>query len=146
MSCPYRIELPRGQRINLTLIDFTTPTGPAVDPPTTGAASSGSGSNWSLFGGGSYDPVYGQPNTRTCYQYAMITEKSTATRNVRICGGERRERNIYTSRSNVVDIRITTKNNELAGAEYHFLFQFGGLTFCVMYCKKNANRAPINEM
>jgi hypothetical protein len=129
-SCPYRIELPRGQRINITVIDFTTPTGPAVDPPTTGLANSGIGSNWSPFGGTTYDPIYGQPSARVCYLYALIRDASSSllysVRGVRVCGGERRERNIYTSRTNAVEILITTKNNEYSGAEYHFLFQFGG--------------------
>lgn len=61
----------------------------------------------------------------------MITEKSSITRNVRICGGERRERNIYTSRLNTIDIRISTRNSidqyHAMTAEYFFLFQFAGL-------------------
>ena len=48
---------------------------------------------------GSFDPVYSPPSRGACYQYAIVTEKTSTTKNVKICGTDRRERNVYTSRS-----------------------------------------------
>ena len=103
VECPWRIEMSRGQRINLTLIDFST--------PTTDLVSSESGSMHSR---------------GTCFQYAILTERSSTTRNVRICGGERRERNVYTSRTNSVDIRFITKVDVETDKEYFFLLRYEG--------------------
>ena len=87
LTCPWRVLLPRGQRINVTLLDFATPL---------------------------EDNSYGslvQPASHPCYQYAIITEKTSTTRNTRICGGQLRERPIYESRTNSIEIRIITRNN-----------------------------------
>lgn len=130
MECPYRIEVPRGHRINLTLIDFATPTGPLIDPPSHGLSDPQSGK--SPVNGAVYGPEYAQQSKRTCYQYAMIIETSVSTRYITICGGDRRERNIYTSISKAIDIRILTKKTEELAADYHFLLRFEGQS-CSMY-------------
>jgi len=79
-------------------------------------------------GGGSFDPVYSPPTRGACYQYAIVTEKTSTTKNVKICGTDRRERNVYTSRSNVVEVRFITSANVDTDKEYYFLLQFEGLS------------------
>jgi len=78
--------------------------------------------------GGSFDPVYSPPTRGACYQYAIVTEKTSTTKNVKICGTDRRERNVYTSRSNVVEVRFITSANVDTDKEYYFLLQFEGLS------------------
>jgi len=79
---------------------------------------------------GSVDPVYSPPTRGACYQYAIVTEKTSTTKNVKICGTDRRERNVYTSRSNVVEVRFITSANVDTEKEYYFLLQFEGLYVC----------------
>ena len=79
--------------------------------------------------GGSIDPVYSPPTRGACYQYAIVTEKTSTTKNVKICGTDRRERNVYTSRSNVVEVRFITSANVDTDKEYYFLLKFEGLYF-----------------
>jgi len=102
VSCPWRVELSRGERVNITLVDFTLPM---------------------LITG---DDASASHHGRPCYQYAILTEKWSMTRHVRVCGGEQRERNIYTSRTNSVEIRIVTKKNVESEKEFFFLLQFEG--------------------
>ena len=78
--------------------------------------------------GGSFDPVYSPPSRGACYQYAIVTEKTSTTKNVKICGTDRRERNVYTSRSNVVEVRFIISANVDTDKEYYFLLQFEGLS------------------
>jgi len=78
-------------------------------------------------GGSSFDPVYSPPRG-ACYQYAIVTEKTSTTKNVKICGTDRRERNVYTSRSNVVEVRFITSATVETDKEYYFLLQFEGLS------------------
>ena len=80
-------------------------------------------------GGGGVDPVYSPPTRGACYQYAIVTEKTSTTKNVKICGTDRRERNVYTSRSNVVEVRFITSANVDTDKEYYFLLQFEGRPF-----------------
>ena len=100
LACPWHIEVQRGQRINITLFDFSTPTADI------------------------------RPNmyqSKICYQYAIITEKaSVTTRNERICGGNIRERSVYTSRTNSVEIRIITRKNVETEKEFHFMLRYEG--------------------
>lgn len=77
-------------------------------------------------GSGSVDPVYSPPSRGACYQYAIVTEKTSTTKNVKICGTDRRERNVYTSRSNVVEVRFITSANVDTDKEYYFLLQYEG--------------------
>ena len=84
-------------------------------------------------GGGGADPVYSPPARGACYQYAIVTEKTSTTKNVKICGTDRRERNVYTSRSNVVEVRFITSANVDTDKEYYFLLQFEGLSLCYLW-------------
>jgi len=98
-ACPWRIELQAGQRINITLIDFTPPT-----------LLNGTGS--AVLNATGSDNTNTTEGIHSCNQYAILTEKDPGTQHVRICGGNRRERNVYTSKTNILEIRIGTKKNE----------------------------------
>jgi len=95
----------------------------------TGVGGEGDGRTGSTQGGGSsVDPVYSPPTRGACYKYAIVTEKTSTTKNVKICGTDRRERNVYTSRSNVVEVRFITSANVDTEKEYYFLLQFEGMS------------------
>jgi len=99
-SCPWRIAVGRGQRINLTLIDFATP------KAAHGADVGGLG----------------------CVQYAVVTERQRPPRTLRVCGGDRRRRHLYTSLSNAVDVHITAGQHTVDAAQedFYFLLQYKG--------------------
>jgi len=95
----------------------------------TGVGSDGNGRSQAGGGGSSsLDPVYSpsSPIRGTCYQYAIVTERTSTTRNVKICGTDRRQHNVYTSRSNVVEVRFLTSANVDTNKEFYFLLQFEG--------------------
>ena len=95
----------------------------------TGVGGDGDGRTGSTQGGdSSVDPVYSPPTRGACYQYAIVTEKTSTTKNVKICGTDRRERNVYTSRSNEVEVRFITSANVDTEKEYYFLLQFEGMS------------------
>ena len=100
ITCPWKIKLAPGQRINLTLYDFSQPTFRASDIE-----------------------AYG-----ICYQYGIITEKNAVMRNKRICGGNQRLRSIYESRSNMIEIRMVegTTNNGGTVEMHHFMLKYEG--------------------
>jgi len=93
---PWSIEAQPGQRINLTLLDF------------------------SLDSARRYDPNVGESAARVCRVYATIKEKgsgvnsaegeraasTTARRSITICGGESRVKTVHVSRDSVVEIRF----------------------------------------
>jgi len=99
-----------------------------------GHSQGGGGAGGGPGGPGSVDPVYSPPSRGSCYQYAIVTEKTSTTKNVKICGTDRRERNVYTSRSNVVEVRFITSANVDTDKEYYFLLQFEGLPLCLSVC------------
>ncbi len=53
-----------------------------------------------------YQPTLESQDVGLCHQYALITERGSATRNMRLCGGEERVRNVFVSRGNNIEIRI----------------------------------------
>lgn len=133
-NCPWRIEAEPGRRINLTLIDFATPTSP--DLPVTGApasgVASGPGNEHQQSAAGGTVPIYGGGAVnRVCYQYATVSEppglvgSTMMARSFQICGGDRRERHITISPSNVVDLQVSRRNVE-TDREYYFLLQYRG--------------------
>jgi len=115
-SCPWRISVEPGQRINITLLDFATPT--ATDALILAAPPSQDPAAGSIQGLGS---------TRVCYQYASVIERLSSTRTFHVCGGDRRERHVHTSLTNVIDVNVVARKNAETEKEYYFLLQFKGL-------------------
>lgn len=120
-GCPWRIEADPGRRINLTLIDFATPT--AADHPTVPGGSSSPGGT---------DGFQFLPTSRICYQYATVNERPGVigatmmlARSFAICGGDRRERHISVSTSSMVDVQVSRRNAE-TDRDFYFLVQYRG--------------------
>ena len=78
-DCPWMIQAEHGQQINITLIDFARSA-----PTKTNSASN------------DYD---------ICHVYAVIRERSRP-KGLTVCGGQERERHIYTSVGHAVEIRV----------------------------------------
>ena len=92
---PWRVRAQPGQRINFTLLDFATV-------------------NASLTEGGR--------GASHCHVYVILKE-SRAGRSVTVCGGQGREKAIFTSTSHDVEVRVLTGAS--ANARY-FLLKYDG--------------------
>ncbi len=103
-TCPWLLKVPMGQRINITLYDFTPARGRSRVGPNDVAPE--------VTRHGSF-----------CHMYAQVVEEGS--RETVICGGQLRvQPGAYLSMSNKVEVRITKYNN--ARREARFLFMFEG--------------------
>jgi len=125
-DCPWTIAVRPGQRIQLTLIDFSTDAryrvdgghysphhepGPA-EPPASAASA--------------VDPAV--PDF--CYRYAQVSEGTSTSRHYTVCAEESREQVVYTSSSNVLNVEIT--DTVLADAALNFLIKYTGICcYCI---------------
>ncbi|ELU04550.1 hypothetical protein CAPTEDRAFT_207346 [Capitella teleta] len=106
LSCPLRIQVEDYQRIHVTLIDFTVPRGsdPWFDTP----------------------HVINTPSAHTnCQPYAILTEvrpDGITSVNSSICGSARRETSVYTSSGSILDVHVTSYQEEK-----HFLIKYEAL-------------------
>jgi len=87
-QCTWKIQVEVGQRVNITLYDFSISHGHRDDPG-------------------------------TCLVYAILQERRGGTHNV--CRGLHRERNVYTSESNQVDIQVFADADSAPDAGYFLL-------------------------
>ena len=103
---PWRIVVPKGQIIELTLIDFMVGTRNATNF------------------------VGNVP--RTCEVYATVKESHSQAQTV--CGSIKKQSVVYTSSSNEVEIRLTSSTQ--SENQKHFLLKFKGtiLTEKVPFC------------
>lgn len=99
-DCPWIIEAKPGQKVNISLTDFALARqdGTKMDRPSRGPGS--------------------------CRVYATIKEESVS-RSTTVCGGSGRERHIYTSVTNTVEIRIVGQPSTDDGRD-HFLLKYEG--------------------
>ncbi len=101
--CPWMIQAQPGQKIIITLLDFAlwvpNRKTTARHPPETSGI---------------------------CHIYANIKERTMAG-SVTVCGGDQRERTIYTSETDSVQIEVA--NMKLSKNVAYFLFKYEG-----MYC------------
>ena len=96
VACPWRIQAHPGQRINLTLYDFTGRA--ALDEALSGGAQ------------------------RTfCRKYALLQEEGKG-RETPICGGLERIRNVYISEGPILSIRMLPSKD--AGSEVYFAIKY----------------------
>ena len=102
-SCPWVVEALPGQRLNVTIFDFSI-----------------SARNSSSARGGKPRPGY----PLYCHEYAVIKE-TEVPRSTTICGGDYRERVAYLSTSHRVEVTIISRNVGAASMEY-FLLQYKG--------------------
>ncbi len=61
-----------------------------------------------------------------CHKYAVIKERASARETV-VCGGEQREKVVYISAGNVVEITITSYSSPKKAA--HFLLKYEGMLY-----------------
>ena len=101
-SCPWVVEALPGQRINITLFDFSI------------SARNASNSLSSKLRPGY--PLY-------CHEYAVIKE-TEVPRSTTICGGDYRERVAYVSSSNKVEVTMISR--KLGATVEYFLLQYKG--------------------
>lgn len=95
---PWLITLLPGQRINITLYDFT------IQPDTPAPAAAHNSTSGS---GGSDVIAAGAESSRLCRVYATVRETNGA-RAVTICGGQLRQRPAYVTLGHVAEIRLST--------------------------------------
>ena len=96
-ACPWRVTVNPGQRVNVTLYDF----------------------NLVL-------PSDERDSATVCQVYAIINERAAST-DVTVCGGDRRQRMVYLSESNSIEIKVMTiTDDERHG---HFLLKYEGRFF-----------------
>lgn len=97
-DCPWIIEVPSGQHINITLTDF------ALENPR--------------------QPGDGFPADTNCRVYATIQEVGVSSRSMTICGGDTRVKHVYTSSTNVVKIRVV--GQEVPATRPYFILSYKG--------------------
>jgi len=118
---PWLITLLPGQRINITLYDFTTQldTGHVLSSNSTSAGSDVMGS------------VSADSQTRLCRVYATVRETNGA-RAVTICGGHLRQRPAYVTLGHVAEIRLSTASTSIGDvtvtSHVTFLLKYEGLS------------------
>ena len=102
---PYRMQLPHGQTLNLSLIDFHWPLRGTDNPLTSSAM--------------------------RCDVYATIREPSSG-RTVDVCGGQSREKGVFITTSNTIEIYM---NDKMADGSRYFLLKYHGkwITFFSLY-------------
>lgn len=132
--CPWLITAPRGQRINVTLIDFglasrhdgsTNGVAPAAGG--SGGGNGGAGMTDGGGGGGGGMGGSGSSNGGVCHVYAKITETgatSARSSEIAICGSRSRKRNVYLSETNRLEIVIS--GFKLDDEPVYFLLKYEG--------------------
>ncbi len=109
--CPWVLQAKRGQRLNITLIDF-------------GLAKR-------------YHQQDAKISSLICQRYANIKEPQS--RSSTLCGGEQRMRNVYVSDGNTVEIEIIPAKNSKSSAA--FLLKYEGKDYVSVFlsmCKSEA--------
>jgi len=129
-DCPWTIAVRPGQRIQLTLIDFSTDARYRVDhepgPPAPPASAASA-----------VDPAV--PDF--CYRYAQVSEGTSTSRRYTVCAEEAREQVVYTSSSNTLNVEIT--DTVLADVAINFLIKYTGKRCCNVagFCSRFTLRA-----
>ena len=120
-DAPWLITLRPGQRINITLYDFTT----TQRPPDAAGHVIGSNST-----SGSGSSAAGDSPARLCRVYATVRE-SNGARAVTVCGGQLRERPAYVTVGHVAEVRLSTAAAGLSDvtvtSHVTFLLKYEGL-------------------
>ena len=80
-ACPWVLRVPPGQRINITLFNFAR--------------------------SGESDLLTSDPSV--CYELATIHEKDHPSKTILTCGTDKRQKNVYASETNRVEIRFVDR-------------------------------------
>ena len=136
--CPtstYELRAARGQRWNISLLDFAAahaPTPSAVTGTGNGNAAEGDGSEW-------------EPSGAVCRRYAVIREKlsvmemassSGYSDEMMVCGGTTdRQRTVFLSQTEIIRLEVQTNPDD--DQTDLFLLQFTGESTVVFHCMLN---------
>ena len=102
IHCPWIIRVPSGQRLNITLMDYSLPV---------------------RIHANELAPTYG--SQAYCHKYAVIQERVGTTKRAVVCGGDGVQRSVYMSAGNVVEIHLMRYTTPKKFA--HFLLQYEGI-------------------
>ena len=94
-DCPLLVEVEAHQRISLSLIDFSLPPG---------------SNSW----------YHRASSAGSCNRIAVISERNSTRENTTVCGGRKREAEVYTSTANNIEIRINRNS------KHFFLLKYEG--------------------
>ena len=126
---PWVITAGQGQKINITLYDFglssvmNMSSSSGIASKSRNRNNGGRASSHSSHLGKSQDNKKGGHYPVYCQQSAKIEEKSIQ-RSTIVCGGDRREKNIYISLTNKVEIQVM--NRKAMGRPQYFMFRYNG--------------------
>jgi hypothetical protein len=139
-SQPWLLEAPAGQRISISLVDFTpAATGGATSfsPDIDSRRESGTSRAGSRIG--QRNAASGCVHQPHLYQYGYIIDKSATAaasrKNVSVCGsaGSQRLTSVYTSSSNSIELVLTNVDDTTAaaavGEQFSFLLRIQGKRF-----------------
>ncbi|KAI0209179.1 hypothetical protein LSAT2_006149 [Lamellibrachia satsuma] len=125
-ECPWRLAVPAGQRINLTLYDFLVPQYSPNDVPIDDGGRQGdTGRDVDTRRQGDTE----RHGATYCHRYASIRERG-AVRSTIVCGGETRLKVVYLSSTNQVDLTVSTYR--LPEKRAMFLIKYQG-TYLIKY-------------
>jgi len=117
--CPWLVTAPHGQRINITLYDFGL----------AGRHDGAVGGPAANVNSGTSDGVSGLANGGSmCHVYAKVTETGTTSASaseITICGSRSRQRVVYVSETNRLEIVITSF--KLDDEPVYFLLKYEGV-------------------
>jgi hypothetical protein len=122
---PWVLEAPAGQRINISLLDFTP--GLTSDSRSQGQTGSASDTSSSSSSGSCVQQLK--------HQYGYVVDKSAGNKkNVSVCGGGfDRQTNIYLSNNNVLQV-VLTQHAAANGQRFNFLLRVEGRQGIINSC------------
>ena len=116
-SCPWRIQTPLGQKVNVTLLNFVmSTTSPVWSSPPEGAGGTGGGR------------IPTKTPLELCYDVAAIRDETTK-RSVTACSSEPRMRSVYLSTGSQIEIEFAVRNlmaQQASPPSVQFLILFEG--------------------
>lgn len=126
--CLLLFQLPPGQRLNLTLYDFTPLNTSTTPNPGGGDGGAVSEANQLSF----HDEEEGEADRgqasafKPCRRYAVVMESSHADDSVSVCAGSARETHVYISRSNRIQVHIFSAWSSPTLHRSKYLLRFEG--------------------
>jgi len=137
-SCPWQLVASPGQRVNVTLFSFlfaSSPSSQGGGGGGAGGSSDGTGHGSNMDGGS----VRGGGGSEVCYDVATMRDGTRSPRTVTACSGEQRQRQVFVSESNTIQLEFIVRNSQqqqLSSGSSSSVFQTP--QFLIHYqCKNN---------
>lgn len=106
-NCPWLIRVQPGQKVNLTLFSFYIPERDGVGLPEGGGSTAWGGADGDVTVRNSHQHL------SRCLPQRLVVQERNGTLDVAVCSERRRERQVYSSETNEVNVYVHT---ELKGA------------------------------